>query len=268
MADFLTRSSGGNPDLEAPDVDFPPAAGPAPGETTPLLGDSAGGGGAGDGPQFLQQTSPAKFRAVFSQVLLSQFVSGFDSTVMASAHTVITSHFGAARSASWLSTSFLLALTATQPFLGRLTDVLGRKTVFLACLSLLAVATAACSLAWSIRSLIVARALCGSVAGGLSTVGAIITSDLVPVEYVPSASGTENKDLPPFPILQAAWPVPAVHKPRIRYRLCTGSRTWRHDGRGAELEMDIRRAGSRHAPVLSGICSCHPKQPRDPGWRG
>lgn len=101
---------------------------------------------------------------------------------MASSHPVITSYFGAAQSASWLSTAFLLTSTAFQPLLGRISDAVGRKPVFLSCLAVFALATTWCGMVGSIGSLIAARAFCGLGAGGLMTLGNIITSDLVPIE--------------------------------------------------------------------------------------
>lgn len=129
-------------------------------------------------------TSSARFWAIFSQVLVVQFLVCFDATITASSHPVITSYFGAANSASWLSTSFLLTSTAFQSLLGRLSDAVGRKPIFVLCLVIFALATSWCGLASSIESLIAARAFCGLGAGGLMTVGNIITSDLVPIEYV------------------------------------------------------------------------------------
>jgi hypothetical protein len=131
---------------------------------------------------FRNNTSPGRFWLIFSQVLLALFISCFDGTLLASSHPVITSHFGAANAASWLSTSFLLTSTAFQPLLGRMSDGLGRKPLFIGCLWILAAGTAWCGLAWSIESFIVARAVCGLGAGGASAMGSIIVSDLVPIE--------------------------------------------------------------------------------------
>ncbi|POR37203.1 Multidrug resistance protein fnx1, partial [Tolypocladium paradoxum] len=133
-------------------------------------------------PPFLNNTSPGRFWFIFSQLLAAQFIGCFDGTIMASSHPVITSYFGAANSASWLSTAFLLTSTAFQPLLGRLSDAVGRKPLFLGCLVVFALATAGCASAGSIESFIVARALCGLGAGGSMTLGSIITSDLVPIE--------------------------------------------------------------------------------------
>ncbi|RDA90445.1 hypothetical protein CP533_3945 [Ophiocordyceps camponoti-saundersi (nom. inval.)] len=131
---------------------------------------------------FLGGTSPTRFWFIFSQVLATQFLCCFDGTIMASSHPVITSYFGTANSASWLSTAFLLTSTAFQPLLGRLSDALGRKPLFLASMVVFTVATAWCALASSMETFIVARALCGLGAGGALTIGSIVTSDLVPIE--------------------------------------------------------------------------------------
>ena len=131
---------------------------------------------------FRNNISPSRFWLIFSQVLLAQFISWFDGTLLASSHPVITSHFGAANAASWLSTSFLLTSTAFQPLLGRMSDGVGRKPLFIGCLAILTAGTAWCGLAWSIESFIVARAGCGLGAGGAMAMGSIITSDLVPIE--------------------------------------------------------------------------------------
>ncbi|TWU76466.1 hypothetical protein ED733_007195 [Metarhizium rileyi] len=131
---------------------------------------------------FLNGTSRSSFWFIFSQLLTVQFIGCFDGTIMASSHPVITSYFGAANSASWLSTAFLLTSTAFQPLLGRLSDAMGRKPLFLGTLAIFALATLACALANSIETFVVARAFCGLGAGGSMTLGSIITSDLVPVE--------------------------------------------------------------------------------------
>ncbi|KAM6533465.1 hypothetical protein FALCPG4_006447 [Fusarium falciforme] len=131
---------------------------------------------------FLNGTSTTRFWFIFSQILAAYFISCFDGTIMASSHPVITSYFGASNSASWLSTAFLLTSSAFQPLLGRLSDAVGRKPLFVGCLGVFAAATTWCALAGSIESFIVGRAFCGLGAGGVMTLGSIIVSDLVPIE--------------------------------------------------------------------------------------
>ncbi|KAH8639863.1 MFS general substrate transporter [Alternaria alternata] len=128
-----------------------------------------------------------KFRLVFGGILLGYFVSSgkiamFDSTLMASSHPVITSYFHASNSASWLSTAFLLTSTSLQPLMGRLSDTVGRRPLYLAGLVVLAATTAWCALAQTIGSFIAARALCGIGAAGVLSMGNIMTNDLVSIE--------------------------------------------------------------------------------------
>lgn len=126
--------------------------------------------------------SVARFWLVFGGVLANNFVACFDGTIMVSSHPVITSYFNSANSASWLSTAFLLTSTSFQPLFGRLSDTIGRKTPYIFTLSIFLLSTIWCALAQSMTSFIAARALCGLGAGGAMSLGAIITSDLVPIE--------------------------------------------------------------------------------------
>jgi MFS family permease len=126
--------------------------------------------------------TPPKFWLVFSCVMLVYFVGCFDSTLMASAHPVITSYFDASQSASWLSTVFLISSTAFQPLFGRISDTIGRKSVLLLTISVFSLTTLWCAIAQSIGSLIAARAFCGLGAGGAMSMSMIIVSDLVRIE--------------------------------------------------------------------------------------
>jgi MFS family permease len=127
--------------------------------------------------------TPAQFWIIFSGIMMGYMIGFFDSTLMASSHPVITSYFQAANSASWLSTAFLLTSTAFMPLFGRISDAFGRKPVYLFSIAMFFVTTAGCGLARNIGHFIAARALCGLGAGGIFSIGQIISSDLVHLEY-------------------------------------------------------------------------------------
>jgi MFS family permease len=66
--------------------------------------------------------------------------------------------------------------------MGRLSDTFGRRPLYLAGLSLLAITTGWCAAANSIGSFIAARAFCGIGAAGLLSMGNVMTNDLVSIE--------------------------------------------------------------------------------------
>ncbi|KAL4949209.1 major facilitator superfamily domain-containing protein [Aspergillus filifer] len=127
--------------------------------------------------------SPMRFWMIFSGIQMGYIIGFFDSTLMASSHPVITSYFHASNSASWLSTAFLLTSTAFLPLFGRVSDTFGRKPVYLFSIAVFFVTTAWCAAAQSIGSFIAARAFCGLGAGGVFSMGMILSSDLVRIEY-------------------------------------------------------------------------------------
>jgi hypothetical protein len=168
----------------------PPECIPEQGDPEANSVSSSGSTNAAEGnddsepPSFLVNTHPRQFRVVFAGIMLTYFIANFDSTIMASSHPVITSYFHSSNKASWLTTAFLLTSTAFQPLVGRLSDTIGRKPLYLVTMFILAAATAWCALAQSMTSFIAARAVCGLGAGGMMTLGAIAISDCVPIEYV------------------------------------------------------------------------------------
>lgn len=131
---------------------------------------------------FLAGVSVGRFWLIFTGILACYFVACFDSTIMVSSHPVITSYFQSSNSASWLSTAFLLTSTSFQPLFGRLSDTIGRKPPLIFTLVIFLLSTVWCALAQSMTSFIAARALGGLGAGGMLSLGSIITSDLVPIE--------------------------------------------------------------------------------------
>ncbi|ODH14136.1 hypothetical protein ACO22_06678 [Paracoccidioides brasiliensis] len=137
---------------------------------------------SGQANHFINVT-PAQFWTIFGGILFSYLIAFFDSTLMGSIHPVITSHFHATNSASWLSTAFLLTCTAFQPVIGRLSDTFGRRPLYLVTIFIFFVTTAWCALAQSIGSFIAARAFGGLGAGAVTSLGMIISSDLIWVEY-------------------------------------------------------------------------------------
>lgn len=136
---------------------------------------------ASDTP-FLNGISVKRFWVIFIVINITFFISIFDTTIIASSHPIIMSHFKSANSASWLSTAYLLTSTIMQPLVGRITDSSGRKIPFIIALGIITVGTLWCALAQSLLSIILARAMCGFGAGIMFALAGIVISDLIPIE--------------------------------------------------------------------------------------
>lgn len=127
--------------------------------------------------------SGPRFTVLFLSITFGATLAFFDSTLMASAHPVITSYFNASNAASWLSTVFYLSSTVFQPLYGRVSDTIGRRPVVFFAATMFFVSTAWCGFAGSIGSFIAARAVAGIGAGGVMSMAGILTSDVVKIEY-------------------------------------------------------------------------------------
>ncbi|CAK7212151.1 hypothetical protein SBRCBS47491_001375 [Sporothrix bragantina] len=123
---------------------------------------------------------PPGFVWIQLAIMANVFLSGFDGTITASTYAVISSDFGAANAASWLTTSYLVTSTAFQPLYGRVSDLVGRRVCFLLSTAAFALGCAGCALAPSILVLNGMRALAGLGGGGLMTMATIVNSDMIP----------------------------------------------------------------------------------------
>jgi hypothetical protein len=122
---------------------------------------------ASDDSPYLVNLSKFEFWLIFGAILVQYFVAMFDSFLMVSSHPIITSYFNASNSASWLSTAFMLTSAALQPIFGRMSDMFGRRPVYLSSLLIFAVGTGYCAAARNIGDFIAGRAICGIGAGAM-----------------------------------------------------------------------------------------------------
>ncbi len=125
------------------------------------------------------QHSLGRVLAVYLGVMFAMFLAALDQTIIATALPHIVSDLGGVASYSWAITGYLLAATVAAPLAGKLADVHGRRTVFLAAIGIFVVGSALCGTAQDMTQLVVFRGLQGLGAGGifplaLATVGGIV----------------------------------------------------------------------------------------------
>jgi EmrB/QacA subfamily drug resistance transporter len=115
-------------------------------------------------------------------VMLSLFMAAVESTVVATAMPTIVSELGGLAFYSWVFTAYMLTSTTTVPIYGKLSDILGRKPVFMVAMTLFLIGSALCGQAQNMGELIAFRALQGLGAGGLMPLAFIMIGDMFSFE--------------------------------------------------------------------------------------
>jgi EmrB/QacA subfamily drug resistance transporter len=131
----------------------------------------------------------AAVRAIVAGIMLAMFLSALEQTIVAPALPAIGRSLGGIDELSWVVTAYLLAVTATTPLFGKLSDIYGRRLALLWAIAIFIVGSVACALAPTIWILIVARGLQGLGGGGLLPIAQTIIADLLSPRERPIVQG-------------------------------------------------------------------------------
>jgi EmrB/QacA subfamily drug resistance transporter len=121
--------------------------------------------------------------------MLAMFLSALEQTIVAPALPAIGRSLGGIDELSWVVTAYLLAVTATTPLFGKLSDIYGRRVVLLWAIGIFIGGSIACALAPTIWVLVFARGLQGIGGGGLLPIAQTIIADLLSPQERPIVQG-------------------------------------------------------------------------------
>src|SRR5256885_10039092 len=99
-------------------------------------------------------TGDARKRRALYGVMLSVFLAAMESTVVATAMPTVVASLGGVHIYSWVFSGFLLTSTVTMPLWGRLSDLFGRRPVYLGGLALFLLGSALSGASQDMRQLI------------------------------------------------------------------------------------------------------------------
>ena len=108
------------------------------------------------------------------------FLAALDQTIVATAIKTIGDDLNGLSLQAWATTAYLITSTITTPLYGKLSDIFGRKPLFIWAISIFVVGSALSAFATSMYSLAIYRAIQGLGAGGLFTLALAIIGDIVP----------------------------------------------------------------------------------------
>ncbi|MBI4279630.1 MAG: MFS transporter [Armatimonadetes bacterium] len=119
---------------------------------------------------------------VTAAVMLGIFLAALDATVVSTAMPTIVRSLGGLSLYSWVFAAYQLAATAAMPAFGRLSDLYGRKRLYLIGIGTFLGGSVLCGLATSIEQLVAFRILQGLGAGAVLTVAFTIVGDIYTLE--------------------------------------------------------------------------------------
>ena len=111
-------------------------------------------------------------------VLLVMLLASLDQTIVATAMPRVIADLQGFDRYTWVSTAYLLTSTVTVPIYGKLSDLLGRKPIFLVGVVIFLIGSALSGLSQSMNQLIAFRAFQGIGAGALMPIAVAVVGDL------------------------------------------------------------------------------------------
>ena len=115
---------------------------------------------------------------VTAGIMLSLFLASMESTVVATAMPTIVGQLGGLEHYSWVFSAYMLASTTAVPLYGKLSDLYGRRRLYLIAMTLFLSGSVLSGRANSMTQLIFARALQGFGAGGLMPLAFILIGEM------------------------------------------------------------------------------------------
>ncbi|MFE9769818.1 MDR family MFS transporter [Streptomyces sp. NPDC005808] len=116
--------------------------------------------------------------SVLSGLMLGMFLAALDQTVVSTALRTIADDLHGLTAQAWVTTAYLVAGTIATPLYGKLSDIYGRRPVYLSAIVLFAVGSLLCGFATSIYELAAFRAVQGLGGGGLMSLAMTIIADI------------------------------------------------------------------------------------------
>jgi EmrB/QacA subfamily drug resistance transporter len=155
-------------------------------------------------------------RAITAGLLLGMSLGALEATVVGTAMPTVIAQLGGLAHYAWVFSAYLLTSTASIPIWGRLSDIYGRRPMYLTAVALFLFGSLACGAAESMPQLIAARAVQGLGAGGIVPLSMTVMGELYSLTERPRVQA----------LFSSMWGVASVLGPLVGGYL-TDSLSWR-----------------------------------------
>ncbi|MGW4793005.1 MDR family MFS transporter [Nonomuraea sp. NPDC004297] len=120
--------------------------------------------------------------AVVAALMLGLLLGALDQMIVAAVMRTVADQLNGLTLQAWATTAYLIAGVVSTPLYGRLSDIYGRKPLYLVSISLFLLGSLLCAAAQSMYELAAFRAVQGLGAGGLMALAFAILADMLPPE--------------------------------------------------------------------------------------
>ncbi len=121
-----------------------------------------------------------QLNVVLAGLIMALFLSALDSTIVGTALPTIVGEFQGFSRFTWVTTSYVVTSTIATILLGKLSDLYGRRWVFLGAITVFLVGSLLCGAAQSMTQLIIFRSVQGLGGGGIWGLTFAVVGDVVP----------------------------------------------------------------------------------------
>jgi EmrB/QacA subfamily drug resistance transporter len=117
---------------------------------------------------------------ILSGLVMGMFLAALDQTIVSTAIKTIGNDLNGLQAQAWVTTAFLITSTIAAPLFGKLSDIYGRKRLFMLAIVIFVAGSALCGLATSMYELAAFRAFQGVGAGGIMPLALAVIGDIIP----------------------------------------------------------------------------------------
>lgn len=133
---------------------------------------------AGAAPERAGALSHRQILTILSGLMLGMLLAALDQTIMGSAMKTIADQLHGQTLQAWATTAYLITATISTPLYGKLSDIFGRKPMYLTAITVFLGGSLLSGIASSMYELAAFRAVQGLGAGGLMSLALAIIADI------------------------------------------------------------------------------------------
>jgi len=124
--------------------------------------------------------SHRQIRFILFGLMAGMLLAALDQTIVSTSIRVIADDLHGLSAQAWVTTAYLITSTVTTPLYGKLSDIYGRRPMFLIAISIFVFGSVLCTFSTSMYELAAFRAIQGIGAGGLFSMALAILADIAP----------------------------------------------------------------------------------------